>query len=153
MPTPGVSATLSEIEALMVQQGYTSSQISAFSKWYAAAVKKDPSLTPLDGYTAWAVGTDVSAGASAETGLLGGVVNQGLPALVKGANTVPVPSDPLAGIAGALEAFFKALTDGKTWRSLGWILLGVVLMVVGVLLWIGAPVLRRSPAGAAATLA
>lgn len=137
----------------MVQQGYTSSQVAAFSKWYAAAVKKDPSLTPLDGYTAWAVGTDVSAGASAETGLLGGVVNQGLPALVKGANTVPVPSDPLTGIAGALEAFFKAVTDGKTWRSVGWIVLGILLMLFGVLLWIGPSAARRTPFGIAASVA
>lgn len=154
MPTPGAPpATLGEIEALMTQQGYKPSQIAAFAKWYAAAVKKDPSLTPLDGYTAWAVGTDVSAGASAETGALGGVANKGLPALANAAPTVPSVPDPLAplaGIAGSLEAFFTALTDGKMWRSLGWIILGIALMIIGVVLWIGPSAARRSPVGAVA---
>jgi hypothetical protein len=52
-------------------------------------------------------------------------------------------ADPLAGIAGSLEAFFQAATDGKLWRSLAWILLGILLMLIGVILWIG-------PAGALA---
>jgi hypothetical protein len=57
---------------------------------------------------------------------------------------------PLAGIAGSLEAFFGAVTDGKLWRSLGWILLGILLMLAGVLLWIGPSAARRSPLGMAA---
>lgn len=58
--------------------------------------------------------------------------------------------DPLAGIAGSLEAFFGALTDGKMWRSIGWILLGILLMLLGVALWIGPSAARRSPIGLAA---
>ena len=60
---------------------------------------------------------------------------------------------PLAGIAGSFEAFFKAVTDGKTWRSVGWILLGILLMLFGVLLWIGPSGARRSPIGLAASVA
>lgn len=56
---------------------------------------------------------------------------------------------PLAAIGGSFEAFFGAVTDGKMWRSLGWILLGIMLMYLGVTLWIGGPVLRRAPAGLA----
>jgi len=44
--------------------------------------------------------------------------------------------NPLAGIAGAFEAFFSAVTDGKLWRSLGWLLLGIILIMAGVYLWI-----------------
>jgi hypothetical protein len=149
-PTGPPPATLAEIESLMVQQGYKPNQVAAFAKWYAAAKKKDPSITPLDAYTAWAVGTDVSAGASAETGLLGGVINKGLPAAAAAVPSIP---DPLAGIAGALEAFFQALTDGKMWRSLGWIILGIVLLILGVLLWIGPAAERRSPFGIAGGVA
>jgi hypothetical protein len=59
-------------------------------------------------------------------------------------------ADPLAGIAGSLTAFFQAVTDGKLWRSLAWILLGILLMLVGVFLWIGPAAARRSPLGMAA---
>jgi hypothetical protein len=55
--------------------------------------------------------------------------------------------DPLAGIAGSLTGFYHALTDGKMWRSLGWIILGIVLMLTGVLLWIGPSAERMSPLG------
>jgi hypothetical protein len=44
--------------------------------------------------------------------------------------------NPLAGIAGSMEAFFSAVTDGKLWRSLGWVLLGIILIMAGVYLWI-----------------
>lgn len=151
MPTPGAPpATLAEIEALMVQQGYTQAQTAAFAKWYGAAVKKDPSLTPADGYAAWATAQDLGGGISAQLGVIAGVSNQGLPALAAAAPSIPSIPDPLTGIAGALEAFYQAVTDGKTWRSLGWIILGIVLMLVGVFLWIGPGAMRRSPAGLAA---
>lgn len=72
-----------------------------------------------------------------------------------GTGTSPNPKtniniDPLAAIGGSLEAFFTALTDGKMWRSLGWILLGILLMIVGVVLWIGPGAARRTPIGAVA---
>lgn len=50
---------------------------------------------------------------------------------------LPIPN-PLSGIdqIGAdLEAFYKVLTDGKMWRSLGWILLGLMLLIGGIVLW------------------
>lgn len=60
--------------------------------------------------------------------------------------------NPFAGIAdtahaiAAIGAFFddawKAITDGKMWRSLGWLLLGIVLIFAGAGLLIG----RRVPA-------
>jgi hypothetical protein len=58
-------------------------------------------------------------------------------------------ADPLAGIAGSLTAFFQAVTDGKLWRSLAWILLGILLMLLGVFLWLGPGAARRSPIGLA----
>ena len=56
---------------------------------------------------------------------------------------------PLAAIGGSFEALFTALTDGRMWRSLGWIILGIMLMWTGILLWIG-PGAARFPAGLAA---
>ena len=60
-----------------------------------------------------------------------------------------IPS-PLSGIAGALSAFFAVVSDGKMWRSLGWIVAGIVLMIIGVALWIGPSAARATPYGAAA---
>ena len=54
----------------------------------------------------------------------------------------PKLPNPLSGIdrAGAvLEAFYKNLTDGKMWRSLGWIALGIVLIIAGIMMWMKAP--------------
>lgn len=44
-------------------------------------------------------------------------------------------------VADALSAFYQKVTDGKMWRSLGWILLGVILIFVGLALLVGKEVL------------
>lgn len=36
----------------------------------------------------------------------------------------------------ALSGFYDVLTNGKMWRSLGWLLLGIVLMILGLALWL-----------------
>ena len=41
-----------------------------------------------------------------------------------------------AGFFGAVTAFLDALVDISTWRSLGWILLGAVLLISGIVLWL-----------------
>lgn len=55
--------------------------------------------------------------------------------------------NPLAAL-GSLEAFFKVVTDGKLWRSLGWVLLGVILVMAGVLLWIAPTAAKAAPLAA-----
>ena len=40
-----------------------------------------------------------------------------------------------------LAAFFDAITNGRMWRSLGWLLLGGVMMALGLTLWLKAEVL------------
>lgn len=54
-----------------------------------------------------------------------------------------------SSIQNALTAFYDKVTDGKMWRSLGWLALGIVLMLVGVAMWIGPSASRRSPLGVA----
>jgi len=52
-------------------------------------------------------------------------------------------------LAAVFTAAFGALSDGKMWRSLGWLFLGLVLMVVAVV-WLASGVLGRTvPDGAA----
>lgn len=51
------------------------------------------------------------------------------------------------------EAIWAQLTNAKMWKSAGWLLLGIVLMLAGVLLWIGPSAGRRSPLGVAASIA
>ncbi|HZR54578.1 MAG TPA: hypothetical protein VFB06_34395 [Streptosporangiaceae bacterium] len=61
------------------------------------------------------------------------------------------PVSALSGadrVAGTLAAISRTLFDGKMWRSLGWILLGLVLLLGGVLL-----LLRKPIEGAAGTAA
>jgi hypothetical protein len=45
-------------------------------------------------------------------------------------------------VAHALAAFYDKITDYKMWRSLGWLMLGLVLMIVGLAL-----LLRRTVSG------
>lgn len=57
--------------------------------------------------------------------------------------------DPFSGITGVAQAagefshwtglLVAAVTDIHTWISLGWLWLGIVLFVVGVLFWMRAP--------------
>lgn len=52
---------------------------------------------------------------------------------------VPNLPNPLSGIervGAVLESFYKALTDGKMWRSVGWLLLGIALVIAGLFLWL-----------------
>lgn len=41
-----------------------------------------------------------------------------------------------SSVQNALTAFYRAVTNGKMWRSLGWLLLGLVLIIMGAALWI-----------------
>jgi hypothetical protein len=127
MATPTPSDTLSEIESLMVQEGYTPSQISSYAAYYRAAVAKDPSITPFQAFAAWAVGTDVSGGAQATGTELSNVINTGIPA---GAAAIPkVPA--LSGI-DAIGAFFNALGDANTWIRVSKVVVGGLLLVIGL---------------------
>jgi hypothetical protein len=47
-------------------------------------------------------------------------------------------SSTLQGLA-KISAFLEALTHADTWRSLGWLVLGIALMGLGVWLWMGHP--------------
>jgi hypothetical protein len=42
-----------------------------------------------------------------------------------------------AGFISLIEGIWAGLTDGKMWRSLGWLLLGIVLMLMGASMWAG----------------
>lgn len=55
--------------------------------------------------------------------------------------------NPLAAL-GSLEAFYKVITDGKLWRSLGWLWLGIVLIIVGIAMWLRIPQRGAALAGA-----
>lgn len=58
-----------------------------------------------------------------------------------------------SSVQNALSAFYDKITDGKMWRSLGWLLLGAALIITGIGLWIGPAAERRSPLGIASDFA
>ena len=45
-------------------------------------------------------------------------------------------TDALIELASGIGAFYDAVTDGKMWRSLGWLLLGAILLILGIMLWL-----------------
>lgn len=54
-----------------------------------------------------------------------------------------------SSIQNALTAFYDVLTNGKMWRSLGWLLIGIIILIIGIALWVGRPISKLTPAGAA----
>ncbi len=41
----------------------------------------------------------------------------------------------LSDTAGVLVAFFTTITDYRMWRSLGWLILGILMIAAGLGLW------------------
>jgi hypothetical protein len=58
---------------------------------------------------------------------------------------LPNPLSGIDRIGAVLEAFFKRLTDGAMWRCIGWILLGLGLIIIGIRLWAGKTPLPAPP--------
>lgn len=54
---------------------------------------------------------------------------------------------PVGQFLTLTEGIWAEVTDGKLWRSLGWLLLGIVLMMAGVSWWLGPSAARANPAG------
>lgn len=57
---------------------------------------------------------------------------------VTGPSVLPNITNPVGGIfevGAVLKAFFQQITRVEMWRSLAWIVAGVVLILVGVTLW------------------
>lgn len=53
------------------------------------------------------------------------------------------PVSALSGadrVAGTMTAIARALFDGKMWRSLGWLTLGLFLLLAGVLILLRKPI-------------
>jgi hypothetical protein len=44
--------------------------------------------------------------------------------------------EAFSSVQNALSGFYTVITNGKMWRSLGWLLLGVVMIVTGLGLWL-----------------
>jgi len=77
----------------------------------------------------------------------------GGPGIITSGGAGATTPQQLAGEAPGIsivEGIWTQLTDGRMWRSLGWLLLGIVLMLLAVGWWIGPSAARRSPAGLAA---
>lgn len=55
-------------------------------------------------------------------------------------------------LGGVFTAGFATITNGKMWRSVGWLMLGVLLMILG-LFWFISTVRGGPSAGQAAELA
>lgn len=51
-------------------------------------------------------------------------------------------------VAGVMAAIWTDLTDVHMWASLGWLVLGALLLMLGLLMW-----LRKPVEGAAGTVA
>jgi hypothetical protein len=58
--------------------------------------------------------------------LAGTAVNGGLSGITGG----------LSDVGAGLIAFFGTITDGQMWRSIGWLVLGVLLLGTGLALWV-----------------
>jgi hypothetical protein len=55
-------------------------------------------------------------------------------------DVVSASSSSLGGIFSVFGTFFSDITDHYFWRSLGWLLLGIVLFAFGLLLLLRKPI-------------
>ncbi len=60
-----------------------------------------------------------------------------------------VTSTPWGKFLTLAEGIWAAIADGKLWRSVGWLLLGLLLMLLGVSWWLGPSAAMGTPGGAA----
>lgn len=58
-----------------------------------------------------------------------------------------------SSIQDSLSAFYDKVTDGKMWRSLGWIVLGIFFILLGLVLLLAPSIVGRTPVGRAVKLA
>lgn len=82
---------------------------------------------------------------SADAAFLPGNTISGQNQAATGAAGVQTGINDVGDTGQVIGAVWGDLSNGKLWRSLGWLLLGIVLMFVGVALWIGPSAARRSP--------
>jgi len=89
-----------------------------------------------------------SAAATAITGQpVGGTVG------TTGSYSGITPTDTGASLAGfvtVVEGIWAELTDVRMWASLGWMVLGIILIFAGALWWVGPSAERMSPVALAA---
>lgn len=73
-----------------------------------------------------------------------GAFSDFLGGLVGGVTGIPTTEVAAAGGIGGLfapvTAFFATVTDGRMWRSLGWLILGLIITGIGINLWLHNPV-------------
>lgn len=142
MPTtaggPGGGATEAQVVAYITQK-WGAAKAAAFQKWYAAALARDPHLTPSAGAEIWILGTGLSTG----LGKIGTFTAVQVPTAAAGsaagavAKTDNLITAPLKGI-DAIGAFFIALTQRNTWTRILKVAFGGVLLIAGIVKMTGA---------------
>lgn len=60
-------------------------------------------------------------------------------------NPLTSVAEALAGVGGGIAAFYHAITDGKMWRSLGWLVMGAVLIGLALFLWFKSDIAKSLP--------
>lgn len=144
-PTPGFAGVSFQIVGS--QSGYPDKSVAQ----EAAAVYNAGGLLPDDPSKAAvdkAKQTEPAGGGFSSQGIrnrdtqAGGTVAPDIP--------VPNPLSGLEAVARVVGDLGRALTDGKLWRSVGWILLGIIVFGFGLLLWLRKPVEQAAATAAKA---
>ncbi len=102
---------------------------NAMLAFVRAGTAKGPYRTRAAAQAEWSKlggkGTHATTPSVTQQGTSGAAINSAVE------NVVP-------GLAG-ISAFLEHLSDGAMWRSIGWIALGVVLLMLGLMLWLRKP--------------
>lgn len=67
----------------------------------------------------------------------GGTIDQTGADVTATANSAFGALSDLGKIGAVLKSIYDAVTNGKMWRSLGWLLLGIILIIFGLIMWLG----------------
>lgn len=75
------------------------------------------------------------------TGVTGSTPGSNVAAVAGGASSaasgIAAAAGGLSSAEGEIGGIWADLTDGQMWRSLGWLLLGVILIFIGLFLLVG----------------
>jgi hypothetical protein len=78
------------------------------------------------------------------------VVNYGMPGGSAGGPGSVISSNPLDAVIGPVTDFISRLTDVRMWRSVGWLTLGILVIVLALVIWFRKPLEQAATTAAKA---
>jgi hypothetical protein len=115
LPQISADSPLSAVVAALNEAGFSG---AAFSAWYAAAVRKEPALTPYQGVSVW-IGSDLAKAVGAAITGTGNAATQIATGAAQGADEFASALNPLSWFGGLSVVSLLKIVIGGTLLIVG----------------------------------